>query len=297
MNTTDHESMTSDTRGILMRMQQNEITEHHIYRMLSESLPPSANRDVLKRISDDELSHYTYWKGLTRTELKPQRLKVLFYILVSRLFGITFGIKLMERGETLAQTAYTTLSSTFPEAGKIAREEEAHEQKLIELFDEERLQYIGSMVLGLNDALVELTGTLAGLTFALQNTRLIAMAGLITGIAAALSMASSEYLSTKTGEESQNPLKASLYTGTMYILTVAFLITPYFLFSHVLLCLTGTLVVVICIIALFTFYLSVAKDLPFKKRFLEMAGISLGVALFTFFIGYLIRSVLHVDVD
>ena len=47
------------------------------------------------------------------------------------------------------------------------------------------------MVLGLNDALVELTGTIAGLTFVLTNTTLIAMAGIITGIAATLSMAAS----------------------------------------------------------------------------------------------------------
>ena len=57
-------------------------------------------------------------------------------------------------------------------AQKIAEDEERHEQKLLAILDEERLQYVGSMVLGLNDALVELTGTLAGLTLALQNTKL-----------------------------------------------------------------------------------------------------------------------------
>jgi VIT1/CCC1 family predicted Fe2+/Mn2+ transporter len=47
---------------------------------------------------------------------------------------------------------------------------------------------------------VELTGALSGLTLAFRNTRLIAMAGLITGIAASLSMAGSEYLATKSEE-------------------------------------------------------------------------------------------------
>jgi len=73
------------------------------------------------------------------------------------------------------------------------------------------------MVLGLNDALVELTGTLAGLTFALKNTRLIALSGLITGIAATLSMAASEYLSARTEQESSRALKSSLYTGGAYV--------------------------------------------------------------------------------
>ena len=71
------------------------------------------------------------------------------------------------------------------------KSEQEHEAALIELIDEERLRYISSMVLGLNDALVELTGALAGFTFALGNTTTIAMAGFITGSAATLSMAAS----------------------------------------------------------------------------------------------------------
>ena len=51
------------------------------------------------------------------------------------------------------------------------------------MIDEEKLKYIGAVVLGMNDALVELTGTLAGLTLALQNEKLVGVAGLITGVA------------------------------------------------------------------------------------------------------------------
>ena len=90
--------------------------------------------------------------------------------------------------------------------------------------NEERLNYTGSIVLGLNDALVELTGTLAGLTFALQNTKLTALAGLITGIAASFSMAASEYLSQRSEGESERASTSALYTGVAYICTVALLI-------------------------------------------------------------------------
>ena len=41
----------------------------------------------------------------------------------------------------------------------------------------------------------------------------------------------------------------------------------------------GTMVVIVLLIlVVFNYYLSVAQDLPFKKRFGQMAGISLGVA-------------------
>jgi VIT1/CCC1 family predicted Fe2+/Mn2+ transporter len=46
----------------------------------------------------------------------------------------------------------------------------------------------------------------------------------------------------------------------------------------------------VIIILVFTFYISVAKNLSFKKRFLRMLLISLGVAVISFFIGFLIND-------
>ena len=93
--------------------------------------------------------------------------------------------------------------------------------QLLSMLDEEALKYMGSVVLGLNDALVELTGALAGLTFAFQNTKLIALTGLITGISASLSMAASEYLSSRADGE-ENAGRSALYTGIAYIITVIY---------------------------------------------------------------------------
>jgi VIT1/CCC1 family predicted Fe2+/Mn2+ transporter len=151
------------------------------------------------------------------------------------------------------------------------------------------------MVLGLSDALVELSGTLAGLTFALQNTRLIALSGLITGISATLSMASSEYLSAKNGGD-KNAAKSSMYTGLAYLLTVACMVLPYLLLSSYVAALAIMMVTVVVIIMLFTYYTSVAKDLPFGKRFLEMAGISLTVAAISFCIGILVKKFLGIEI-
>ena len=195
-----------------------------------------------------------------------------------------------------AQDSYEQLRATIPEAEAILREESEHEVALLELLDEERLRYIGSIVLGLNDALVELTGALAGLTLALQNVKLIALSGLITGIAAAMSMAASEYLSTRSEETEKHPVRAAIYTGIAYILTVTLLVLPYLLIQNYIVDLLITLVVAVLIIAVFNFYISVAKDEPFRPRFLEMAGLSLGVAMFSFLIGYLIRLWLGIEI-
>ncbi|MBN1527282.1 MAG: VIT1/CCC1 transporter family protein [Candidatus Omnitrophica bacterium] len=275
--------------------QKNEITEYFIYTKLSESSKGN-NREVLRRIAEDELKHYNLWKKYSRKDIAPDTFKVWKYFLISKIFGLTFGVKLMEKGEQGAQVAYNAVSKDVPEAEFIAHEEDGHEKELIAMIDEERLKYVGSIVLGLNDALVELTGALAGLTFALQNTRLVATAGLITGIAASLSMAASEYLSTKSEEAGKNPLKASVYTGIAYVFTVLFLIFPFLVFKYLYLCLGVSLLNAVIVIYLFTFYVSIAKDVPFRKRFTEMAAISLGIAAISFFIGLLVRHFLRIDV-
>ena len=282
------------TRQNLLTAQKNEITEHFIYNKLSDSVKDSHNKKVLANISKDELNHYNFWKSFTNEDVKPNKLKIWKYYLISRLLGTTFGIKLMEKGEESAQIAYGKLN--LPGVKKVIKDEDTHENELINMINEEKLKYVGSMVLGLNDALVELTGVLAGLTLALQNTRLIAMAGLITGVAASMSMAASEYLSTKSETNGKDPLRASLYTGSAYVLTVLFLIFPFLLLPDIYLALGFTVLNAIIVIFIFTFYISVVKDLSFKKRFLEMTVISLGIATLTFIIGFMIRIFLGISV-
>lgn len=284
------------TLRLLRLAQMNEITEYEVYRRLSRGASNEHNREVLERISREELEHYNFFREHTDKDLPPNKLKVLKHVLIAKVFGLTFGLKLMEAGEERAQKAYEKVLKEVPGIEDIIEDEHDHENELINLLDEERLRYVGSMVLGLNDALVELTGALAGLSLALGNSRLVALTGLITGVAASLSMGASEYLSTKSEGGQTDPFKASVYTGSAYVVTVFFLIFPYLILSNVFVSLGLTLINAIVVILVFTFYISVAKDLSFKRRFLEMAGISLGVAGVTFLIGYLIRIFLQIDV-
>ena len=274
---------------IFKEFQRNEITESQIYLNLAKTEKLEANRDVLKKIASEEKDHYEFWKKYTKEDVNPNKRKIFFFVWIARILGLTFGIKLMEKGENKAQIKYATVLTDVPETQRIIDDEDAHEQKLINLIHEEKLNYVGSIVLGLNDALVELTGALAGLSFGLQNTKLIAFAGLITGIAAGFSMAAAEYLSQKH-EEAEHPFKSALYTGLAYFATVAILIMPYLILSNYLICIAITIILALLIILFFNYYISVAKDLPFKKRFAEMALISLGVSAITFGVSVLIKK-------
>lgn len=268
--------------------QQSELTEFYIYTALAKRQKSKHNKKILMHIADEELGHAAFWKKYTQTDVDAHRFKVWWFLWISRLFGLTFGVRLMEKGEQKAQLNYEELIRFVPEGEYILRDEEKHEQELIALLHEKKLEYIGSVVLGLNDALVELTGALAGLSFAFRDTNLIAITGLITGIAASFSMAASEYLSHRA-DENENPEKSALYTGFAYISTVAFLITPFFVFSSYVVALSVSLIISVLIIFCFNFYLSVAKNLPFWRRFWEMTIISLGVSALSFCIGIFVR--------
>jgi len=279
----------------ILEMQRNEITESHIYSKLAERIQEEQNKKVLERLANEESSHYKRLREFTEKDTKPNRMKVFFYLLIIRIMGFTFGLKLMEKGEKLAQKKYGDMLIKLPEVKEIISDEKDHEEELLRILDEERLKYVGSMVLGLSDALVELTGTLAGLTFSLRNTSLVALSGIITGISASLSMAGSEYLSTKS-EGGKNPVKAAIITGSTYVLAVFFLILPYFLFKSYTVSFTFTLIFALLLVVFFTFYISVAQEIDFKRRFLEMFFIIISVSAITFIIGLLVRIFLNLEV-
>lgn len=282
---------------IIRRMQQNELNESIIYEKIAKFAKGDENKKTLMRLAKEEKAHYEIWKSYTGEEMKPQRGKILRFTILARILGFTFAVKLMERGEEGAQEEYALLLDEVEESAAIRQQEEEHEKALLEILDEERLHYVGSMVLGLNDALVELAGSIAGFTFALQNTKLVALSGLIVGISATFSMASSEFLAAKS-EGRSDAFKSCTYTGIAYLITVVLLILPYLLFGATqfvpaLICMFA---IIVAIIGGFTYYTSVATDQPFARRFWEMALISIGVAILSFGVGLLAKKLFGIDI-
>ena len=287
--------ISKEALSIVKEMQQNELNESIIYKKIAKFAKGEENKKTLERLATEEHAHYGIWQNYTGIEMKPNKLKVLKYTLIARILGFTFAVKLMERGEEVAQDKYKLIAEEIPESVHIRMQEEEHEASLLNMLDEENLHYVGSMVLGLSDALVELAGSLAGFTFALENTKLVALSGLIVGISATFSMASSEFLSAKS-EGRSDAFKSCSYTGIAYLLTVVALIAPYLLISQPLVALAVMIGIIILIIAGFTYYTSVAQDLKFSSRFLEMTGISVGVALISFVVGILAKQLLGIDI-
>ncbi|MDY6820461.1 MAG: VIT1/CCC1 transporter family protein [Deferribacterota bacterium] len=288
--------MKKSTLKNIKKLQKNEITEYYIYKKIALNSFFAKYREILDEIANDEKKHYLFWRKYTNKDVKPNRIKIIIYFFIVTIFGLTFGLKFLEKNEDTAQKTYNNLKQIIPDIEEIIEDEHSHEEKLLELINEERLNYISSIVLGLNDALIELTGALAGFIFALRNTELIAVAGLITGIAASLSMSASEYLSKKTEKDVKRAIKSSLYTGSAYIITVIFLVIPFFLCNNPFIAIIVTFSLGILIIFLFNYYLYIAKGYNLKKTFIEMAIISFTIALLSFFIGYIVKLYFGIEI-
>jgi len=287
--------MNAEWKKKLISAQRAEITEYHIYTQLADRTKDENNAAVLRRIGNEEKKHADYWKTKTGVEVQPNGWKIFKTVTMARFLGLSFVLKQMEKNEGTGSKAYDDLANDFPETKMISEDEKRHEKELLNMLDEEGLKYVGSIVLGLNDALVELTGALAGFTLALGDTRIISLVGLVTGISAALSMAASDYLSSKA-EGDDKAKKSAVYTGVAYFFTVIFLILPFLLLTDKFIALPITLAIAVLIIFGFNYYISVAKDLNFKARFFEMTFISLGVATFSFLVGYGLKLMLGVNV-
>ena len=288
---------SSSSRKMMVDFQQDELTSSVIYAYFAEKVKDEKNKEVLRKISKDEAHHAVVWKRYTHENLRPNMWKVWWYGFLFHLLGYTFVVKLLELHEYEGVCCLEKLEAETPETRQIIEEEKAHEKALIDMLDEERLNYVGAMVLGLNDALVELTGTIAGLTFVLMYSALIAMAGIITGIAATLSMAASNYLAERA-DGNPKALKASVYTGFSYLVTVICLVLPYLIFPQgmylaALVCMIG---IVVFLVFIFNYYIAVVRSEAFWPKFIEMSTISLSVALISFLIGLLAKACFGIEV-
>lgn len=294
---TDKEKLSPELLNAVRCAQMDEETGTRIYAFMASREKNPENRKILEQMSKDEARHAAVWKSITREEIGPRGSELLRIKIATVLLGFTFVVKSMQKGEQMGQSSYAELEKQCPEAAAMLADERHHEEILYGMLDEERLHYVGSVVLGLNDALVELTGAIAGVTFALANTKLVAMTGIITGISATLSMAASNYLAERANG-SKDAAKSSLYTGIAYLLTVALLVLPYLLLppDMYLAAFILMIAIVLLIILAFNYYISVAKGEPFFKRFAEMAVISLSVAVVSFLIGIAAKNILGIDV-
>jgi len=97
-----------DLKDKLVEIQEKEITEYAVYKKLSE-MSKGKNSEILKRISEDEHRHYNQWRKYTQIDVNVNRLSVIKYLIISKIFGLIFMMKLMEGNEEQTQATYSKI--------------------------------------------------------------------------------------------------------------------------------------------------------------------------------------------
>ena len=287
--------MKNKRHKLIIRHQREEETLSAVYGIIAKKTKNSRDKETLSKISNQKKENAAVWRRSSGKNIKLSRFKIIWYIILSYVMGYTFVIKFLNKNKYVNIDKYKIFEQDIPEISVIIENDKAHDFALAEMLYEERLKYTGEVVLGLNNALVEFMGMLAGLTFALANTKVIAATGIIAGTAATLSMAASDYLAERAKKNPQ-ALKACIYSGTAYLVTVILLVLPYMLFpKNMYIAAFGVMMITsILIIFFFTYYISVAKSLSFIKQFVEMACISIGVSIVAFIVGITAKSYLGI---
>jgi VIT1/CCC1 family predicted Fe2+/Mn2+ transporter len=281
---------------------KDELKDYTIYKELAKMEKDRNFKKILNHLSRHEFSHYKFFLGLSKKkdkDFKVNKFEIFLFKLLRKIFGLTFTLKFLEKHEsdvvkTYEKHAKRAKGKIKKKWEKIIRDEKFHERSILSKIDEERVRYTGSIILGLNDGLVELIGTLAGLTAALQDNLIVGISGLIAGIAASLSMSSSSYLQAK--QENKDPKKSAFYTGISYITIVLLLIFPFFIFKKILYSLSTSIIISVLSVISIALYLSVLFERNFKRQLLEMFIFSLGIAAFAFLIGTLAKILFGISI-
>ncbi len=281
----------------IIKVQKYSLIAQKGFRYLAAEQKDERNKKILEHMADEEAEHLSYLESISGTKVKASNARFLLFKADTKLFGTTFTCRRMHFHQQFSKSVYAELKEIDPRAETYYQRCLRHESELIDFIDEERLHYVGAIVLGLNDALVEITGALAGVTFSLCNTKIVALTGIVTGISATLSMAASNYLAVKA-DGTNDALKSGLVTGGSYLAAVILLVLPYLILPDNMYALAFWIMLseVIIILLCFNYYLAVANHTPFLKRFAQMAVVSLGVALIAFLIGLLAKEVLGITV-
>lgn len=274
----------------------HEYTDSTLYERLSRTVDESSPfADVLKQLSATEGKHSEFWSRYAPGE-KPKlnRMKVLWILFLRRVLGLTFASRYLDRHELSVVKEYQEVAGMIPRDDKAAFEEMVadevqHEQEFAQKVESTAVRYISFVVLGLADALVEISGIHAGSLGIYNKTELAGLAGITAGAAASLAMASAAFAQAKQGFHGSARLSA-LYTGVSYFVSAVLLATPYFLTASVIYALASSLVIAVAMLALTTYYSTVIANKPFARDFLEILGILLGATVALYFFGLAVHA-------
>lgn len=291
--------LSMNSSDILHEVCRDEYKAYTLYKALARSVGGKKYRYVLEKAAEDEWNHYVFWRNIVgECTTRLTKLKMFLYTVILYLFGLTVTLKVIESKEVDASETYRKLSEHRPDLrdslNKIIEDEERHEADFASNIDEGRVKYLGSITLGISDALIELTGIYTGSLGAFENTISAGLTGFLAGVAASISMGIASYSQAKH-DTYRNPRLSALYTSTAYILVVVLLALPYFLMNSMLFAFTTMISVAVAVVAYMTFYTAVLHNKNYMREFVETVSMILGVSFLLYILGSILSKLIGLE--
>lgn len=275
----------------ILKFAMDEFADYVIYKELSKREKNENYKMTLEKLAEIEKTHFEFWKSLSHNNfvVRISSIRVFILYVFRIIFGLTFTLKLFERHEKETIKAYEYILPKLKEEDKqvllkIIKDEKEHESYFMSQINDSVVKYMSFVVLGLADAIIEITGVHAGFLGVTSSTLIAGIAGLVVGFAASISMASAAYLQAKHGA-SFKPLTSATITGTSYLGAVSFLALPYFFISEMLMAFLSSLSFAIIMIAIFTTYGAVLREESITKEFVTGFSLTIGTAFAAFLFG------------
>lgn len=261
-----------------------------LYSALAKSEKSAEFRAILSELAETSQEQFRFWakkSGIRGDEIAVSGLTIFRYRLMRKILGLTLTAEYILGRKRKRINDYKTYckTCTVEEDYKTIEVFVQRMHAVVEGIEEDRVVFFSNIILGFNDALIAQTGALVGFSFALYDTKLIIIAGLITGISASLSMTASAFLQARH-EDGKNPYRAAVFTGVSYLVIATLLTMPFVFIPHIYMALIAMGAVVSGLILLVSFYSAVILHRTYRSRFVEIFALSLGVAILTFSIGH-----------
>jgi vacuolar iron transporter family protein len=308
---------TADAR-LGKRLVLDELFDLSLYREL-RGIAPDHLRSVLDQLIPVETRHLAFWRdffGLPLEKLDVgRRVKLAVILGLCRLFGAPAIHLALEAIEVYGVRKYLRVWEQYgagplgPAVRNVLEDEFKHEDALVVGDAERRLnpERVRNIFLGLNDGLVEILGAVSGFFGAFGDAATVLIAGIMVGVAGALSMGAGAYIASNSEsevratererrrflgeadgsrEEGESPLGAAAVVGVSYFAGAAVPVLPVILGAQSVwpsLLVAGTMIVAVSTL------LSFLSGMNVRRRILMNLAIIAAAVGVTYAIGGLTR--------
>jgi len=209
---------------VVIKFYVNEITDYYTYSELAKTVKDKELKDIFDFIASIEMKHAEFWKGVLERRnipvptVKKGGFKLALIKFLSKVLNPVLIVSFLELGESSAtENYYKFLQENFltdeekEELKKIITDELEHEAIFEKEAEKLGISNIRDFILGMNDGLVEIMGVITGMSAVYVNSpHIVALSGLIVGVAGALSMGIGAFISVRSQRQVNEALREKL---------------------------------------------------------------------------------------